>query len=295
MVTSPDAHPVAATPAEAASGPSAPVAEIDPAQTSIDQFHVELDVFQGPFDLLLQLITRKRLDITQVSMAEVTDEFISHMRAFPDLSRTTEFLVVAATLLSMKAAHLLPRPAGDDDEDAEELEARDLLFARLLQYRAFKMASAAVAERLDATAGSYARDVPLEPHFAALLPELVWQLTGEQLAQLAADALSQRPPEVQVTHLHDPTVPVGEQAAVLVARLQSAGSATFRELVADAPTTAVTVSRFLALLELFRRRMVDFGQDEALGELRVDWTGEPEGDVDLSGFEPEWEGEPDND
>lgn len=266
MATSPEPTTGSARPAPAHGGGEG-------TQGSIDEFHVTLEVFQGPFDLLLQLITRRRLDITQVALAEVTDEFIAHMHAFPDLSRTTEFLVVAATLLDMKAASLLPGSEGDEEASREDLEARDLLFSRLLQYRAFKEASKEIARRLEANEGAVPRDVPLEAHFAALLPELVWVATPEDLARAAADALSQTPPTVEVAHLHEAAVPVAEQAAIVVERLRAAGRASFHELVADAATTAVVVSRFLALLELYRRRLVEFTQEEALGALCIDWAG----------------------
>ena len=173
-------------------------------QGEFDLFAVSLPVFEGPFDLLLSLIARKKLDITEVALAQVTDEFIAFMKASPDLSRTTEFLVVAATLLDMKAAHLLPSVDEEDNASEADLEARDLLFSRLLQYRAFKEA----AKHMDARMGEFgsyvARDVPLEPHFAALLPELQWRTTPEDLARLAADALTSTSPTVQVAHLHDP-------------------------------------------------------------------------------------------
>lgn len=253
-------------------------------QARIDQFQVTLDVFQGPFDLLLQLISRKRLDITEVALAEVTDEFIQHMRAFPDLSRTTEFLVVAATLLDLKAARLLPHDEDGEEESLEDLEARDLLFSRLLQYRAFKEAAGGIARRLQEFAGSCPRDVPLEPHFAALLPELVWVTTPEQVARAAADAFSASPPVVETAHLLDPAVPVREQALLLMARLRALGTLTFHDLVTDAGTTAVVVSRFLALLELYRRRAVEFAQERPLGDLSVTWTGTDE-DVDIDAEE----------
>ncbi|WP_026461114.1 segregation and condensation protein A [Schaalia suimastitidis] len=243
-------------------------------QGRIDQFHVALEVFEGPFDLLLQLIARKRLDITQVALAEVTDEFIAHMQHFPDLSATTEFLVVAATLLDMKAASLLPRIEDTDDTSAQDLEARDLLFSRLLQYRAFRLAGQSIGVALDATATRYPRNIGIEEPFTSLLPELVWTINAHDLARAAADALSQRPPTVQVTHLHDPVVPVAPQLHILVERLRSKGSATFAQLVADAENTAVIVSRFLATLELYRSGAIEFTQDEALGRLTLIWTGQ---------------------
>ncbi len=236
-------------------------------QGEFDLFAVSLPVFEGPFDLLLSLIARKKLDITEVALAQVTDEFIAFMKASPDLSRTTEFLVVAATLLDMKAAHLLPSVDEEDNASEADLEARDLLFSRLLQYRAFKEA----ARNIDARMGEYgsyvARDVPLEPHFATLLPELRWLATPEDLARLAADALSSTSPTVQVAHLHDPVVPVREQALLVSSMLAEAGRMTFHELVEDAPTRAVRISRFLALLELYRRGAVEFEQEGAAGPL----------------------------
>lgn len=250
-------------------------------QGTIDQFQVTLEVFQGPFDLLLQLISRKRLDITEIALAEVTDEFIAHMQAFPDLSRTTEFLVVAATLLDMKAAHLLPRTEEDEDTDLADLEARDLLFSRLLQYRAFKLAAGEIGKALEANRGAHPRSVPLEAHFAALLPELVWMTTPEDLARIAAEVFTHTPPTVALAHLHDPAVPVREQAELLVRVLRERHRASFHELVADAASTAVVVSRFLALLELYRRSVVEFTQEEALASLQVTWTG-GDGEVDLA-------------
>lgn len=256
--------------------------ESEPAgQSTIDDFHVALDVFEGPFDLLLQLIARKRLDITEVALAEVTDEFLAHMRIFPDLSRTTEFIVVAATLLHLKSASLLPRTEADPEIAREDLEARDLLFSRLLQYRAFKGASTRIGEALDLNSGYVPRQVPLEPHFAALLPELVWRTSPEDLLLAAVRALSAADPEVVTTHLHDPVVPVREQAILVAERLAAAGRMSFRDLVADAATTPVVVSRFLAVLELYRRRALDVSQDEPLGDLVLVWTGDEATVIDI--------------
>ena len=251
-------------------------------QGEFDLFAVSLPVFEGPFDLLLSLIARKKLDITEVALAQVTDEFIAFMQASPDLSRTTEFLVVAATLLDMKAAHLLPAIDEEDNASQADLEARDLLFSRLLQYRAFKEAAKYVDQRMGEYGSYVARDVPLEPHFATLLPELAWITSPQDLARLAADALTASVPTVQVGHLHDPVVPVREQARVVATVLAAVGQMTFRDLVADAATRAVVVSRFLALLELYRRGVVEFAQDEALGTLTITWTGtDAEVDIDV--------------
>lgn len=260
--------------------------ETQPVGTS--GFEVHLDVFSGPFDLLLGLIAKHRLDITEVALAEVTDEFLVYLRRAEDsgwdLSRASEFLVVAATLLEMKAARLLPTYDAEDFEDLELLEARDLLFARLLQYRAYKQIATHLAGQWAQTALSFPRQVSLEPHLAALLPDLVWTLGPDGLAALAARALAPKapPPGVDLTHLHAPAVSVREQAALLVDRLRRTRSHTFRALVADAGSTLVVVARFLALLELYREGQVAFDQMVALGELTVRWTGAQDGEVALT-------------
>ncbi|WP_062306816.1 segregation and condensation protein A [Demequina subtropica] len=239
-------------------------------------FEVHLDNFEGPFDLLLSLISKHQLEITEVSLARVTDEFLATIAAREgdwDLSQASEFLVVAATLLDLKAARLLPQGEVDDVEDLELLEARDLLFARLLQYRAFKQAAVAF-ETMLAAPRRIPRDVPLEPQFAMLLPELVWTVTPEMLAQLAAHALQPKAvPTVSIAHLHNPAVSVREQAVVITTRLQREGAVSFRSLVHDAGHVSVVVARFLALLELFREAVVAFDQVRSLGELTVRWTG----------------------
>jgi segregation and condensation protein A len=246
-------------------------------------FAVTLENFSGPFDLLLSLIAKHKLDITEVALAKVTDEFIAHLagQAEWDLGQASEFLVVAATLLDLKAARLLPRGSVEDEEDLELLEARDLLFARLLQYRAYKEVAADLERRWAEGTRSFPRSVGLEPHFAALLPELVIRVGPERLAQLAAAAFAPRPgpPQVDLDHLHAPVVPVREQAALIVDRLRRQRTMTFRALTADAGSTAVVVSRFLALLELFREGAIAFDQAHPLGELTVRWSGSEEGDV----------------
>ncbi|HEY0216871.1 MAG TPA: ScpA family protein [Cellulomonas sp.] len=255
---------------------------------------MHLDNFSGPFDLLLGLISQHKLDITEVALAAVTDEFIGYIRAAErsvagggrtwDLGQASEFLLVAATLLDLKAARLLPAGDVEDAEDLELLEARDLLFARLLQYRAYKVVAADIGSRLADQATRHPRTVQLEPHQAALLPELVWQIGPEQLAVLAAKALAPppAPPGVDLSHLHAPAVSVREQAAVIADRLRHGGTASFRALTDDAGSTLVVVARFLALLELFREGVVGFDQVAPLGELTVRWTGAQDGDVDVT-------------
>lgn len=260
-----------------------------PAPLGATGFEVHLDVFAGPFDLLLGLIAKHRLDITEVALAQVTDEFIAHIRAAEgqwDLGQASEFLVVAATLLDLKAARLLPAGEVEDAEDLELLEARDLLFARLLQYRAYKEVAADLGSRLAEESRRRPRAVALEPHLAALLPDLVWSLGPDELAALAARALTPRPvPIVDLTHLHAPAVSVREQAAVVVERLRRSGAVPFRALVADAGTTLVVVARFLALLDLFRESAVAFDQLAPLGELTVRWIGRDDHVLQVSDFD----------
>jgi segregation and condensation protein A len=239
-------------------------------------FEVHLDVFEGPFDLLLGLIAKHELDITAVSLSTVTDEFIAYIRqmgAVWDLDRATEFLVIAATLVDLKAARLLPAAEVEDEDDLALLEARDLLFARLLQYRAYNEVAAIFARMFAAESRRYPRVVGPEPRFAGLLPEVLLGLGPHQFAELAARALAPRPrPVVSVAHLHTPTVSVREQLAIVSERLRRSGTATFRSLTADCTATVEIVARFLALLDLFRDGLVAFEQVTALGDLLVRWT-----------------------
>ncbi|MGZ4661697.1 MAG: segregation and condensation protein A [Arthrobacter sp.] len=246
-------------------------------------FEVRLANFTGPFDLLLGLITKHQLDITEVALATVTDEFIKYIRGLQQLGEewaldeASEFLVIAATLLDLKAARLLPAGEVEDDEDIALLEARDLLFARLLQYKAFKHVAGLINSALELEAVRYPRQVALEGHFAALLPELVWKHTPEQFAALAGTALKPKeaaPTEVGLSHLHSSPVSVKEQAEILGLKLQQGRSLSFRALAADAESTLVVVARFLALLELFRDKAVTFDQLLPLGDLTVHWTAE---------------------
>lgn len=263
--------------AEAASG------SVEPGGSTA--FSVTVGSFEGPFDLLLQLISRHKLEVTELALHIVTDEFIAHLRAQGpewDLDETTEFLVVAATLLDLKAARLLPSGEVEDEEDLALLEARDLLFARLLQYRAYKEVAAIFAERMATAGRQVPRTVGLDRHFAELLPEVVFGLGPDAFAALAAKALTPRiEPEVSVSHLHVPLVSVREQAAVIVGRLRRLRTTTFRSLVADAGTTMVVIGRFLALLELFREGSVSFEQLAPLGDLTIRWTGSDDGEVDV--------------
>nr|WP_151523604.1 segregation/condensation protein A [Serinicoccus kebangsaanensis] len=249
-------------------------------------FEVHLDVFSGPFELLLGLIAKHKLDVTEIALARVTDEFVAYLRAAQedegewDLSQASEFVLIAATLLDLKAARLLPSAREDDEEDLALIEARDLLFARLLQYRAFKQVADELRLQMEGKGRIFARDVGVEERFASLLPDLVLTVTPEQLAMIAGTAMIPKPPPaVGVEHLHAAQVSVREQASILVSRLRDRGSASFRDLVADADTTLVIVARFLSLLELYRDTVVALEQDEALGEIIVRWTGPDSGEV----------------
>jgi segregation and condensation protein A len=249
-------------------------------------FAVRLDNFEGPFDLLLSLISKHKLDVTEVALSRVTDEFIAHIKAAGDvwdLEQTTSFLLVASTLLDLKAARLLPAGDVEDEDDLSLLEARDLLFARLLQYKAFKEVARRLEGRLDVESRRHPRSVGLDERFANLLPDVLIGLGLEEFAALAARALEPKPePVLSLAHIHAPTVSVREQAHVVMQRLRVEGSLNFRKLAADAPDTMTRVARFLALLELFREGVVAFEQLTPLGDLTIRWTGGDEDEIEIT-------------
>ncbi|NLE98054.1 MAG: segregation/condensation protein A [Propionibacterium sp.] len=255
-----------------------------------DAFRVHLTNFEGPFDLLLQLIARREMDVTEVALSQVTDDFIAHIKQGDwDLEVTSSFLVVASTLLDMKAARLLPGAEAEDEEDIAALEARDLLFARLLQYRAFKQVAAWLAETFERASTRHYRPGGLEERFRHVLPEVELHITPDELARLAAAALVPKaPPTVELTHLHHSSVNLAEQVQLIAARLRRDGSATFRALAEGADRITVVV-RFLAVLELFRGDQIAFEQLTPLGELSIRWTA---GDVDAIDVEDEYVAQP---
>ena len=253
------------------------------------RFSVHLANFDGPFDLLLQLISRHKMDVTEVSLSIVTDEFISYIRGLEasgegwELEQATEFLVVAATLLDLKAARLLPSGDVEDEEDLALLEARDLLFARLLQYRAFKEIAATFSERIAAADKSFARVVALDPALAALLPEVLIGVGAQRFAAIAERVLTPKvAPVVAIQHLHMALVSVAEESKMVVEALRHSKSLSFRNLIADADSTLVVVARFLALLDLYRQGVLRFDQVIAMGELQISWTGSLEGEVEIT-------------
>jgi segregation and condensation protein A len=289
----------------AASGPDAPVPGLSGRghkrkvgeEGGPARFTVTLENFTGPFDLLLQLIGKHQLDVTELALHKVTDEFIAYIRAMGDnwdLDEASEFLVIAATLLDLKAARLLPAAEVENEEDLALLEARDLLFARLLQYKAFKEAAAHIAAREAELARSYPRSVALEPQYAEALPELVLGLGPERFLQLAVKAMSPKPgpPQVATDHVHQVRVSVREHAAIMREKLIRLRAATFRALCADCQSTLEVVARFLALLELYREGLIGFDQVTSLGELTIRWIAEDTAQVDIEFEEYDGSGAP---
>jgi len=250
-------------------------------------FSVRVGDFEGPFDLLLQLISKHKLEVTELALHLVTDEFIGYIKEQGtswDLNEASSFLVVAATLLDLKAARLLPSGEVEDEEDLALLEARDLLFARLLQYRAYKEVSALMAQSMERAHKRVPRTVGMETQFAALLPEVLIGIGPDQFAALAAKALEPKIEElVSISHLHMPKVSVREQAAIIVDRMRRHRTSTFRALIADVEgNTLIIVGRFLALLELYREAVIAFEQITPLGDLTIRWTGSDDHDIDIT-------------
>jgi segregation and condensation protein A len=252
-------------------------------------FAVHLENFEGPFDLLLQLISKHKLEVTEVALSAVTDEFIAYIRQLEQsgegwrLDQATEFLVVAATLLDLKAAKLLPSGEVEDETDLALLEARDLLFARLLQYRAFKEIAATFSERIAATEKSFPRVVALDPALAALLPEVLIGVGPERFAAIADRVMAPKtPPVVPVEHIHRPLINVADESRKVIEFLRSHKSMSFRALCADADEPMVVIARFLALLDLYRTGSLRFEQVIALGELQISWIGTESGEVAVS-------------
>jgi len=258
-------------------------------------FRVTTGSFDGPFDLLLTLIAKKSLELTELSLHEVTDDFLEYIRSKGggwDLNEITHFLLVAATLLDLKAARLLPTGEVEDEEDVARLEARDLLFAKLLQYRAYKEVAAWFARRLTLVGPRYARSAPLDPHLASIRPDVVFGFDKDGFATLANRALVPfTPPVMSTTHLHAPLVSVADEAQVLVEILKKIGIQTFRELVADAEIVAVVIARFLALLDLYRMGVINVSQERPLSDISVEWTGGNASVLVTSEFDEEEESE----
>jgi segregation and condensation protein A len=254
-------------------------------ENSVDKFNVKLNQFEGPFDLLLSLIAKHELEVTALSLHIVTDDFLQYIKnqgSEWDLDEATEFLVIAATLLDLKTARLLPSGEVEDEEDIARLEARDLLFARLMQYKAFKDVSFWLNDQLSIESKRFARSVSLEPQFANLLPEVLLGLGPNELARLAAKAMEVRTiPSISLSHLHAPAVSVREQAGIIVERLRRVGATTFRSLISGVEVPVV-VARFLAVLELFRESQITLEQESPLADLYIRWVGAEQGEIELT-------------
>jgi segregation and condensation protein A len=239
-------------------------------------FRIRIGQFDGPFDLLLDLIGRHELEITELALSAVTDEFLAHLATLgdgADLEQASGFLVVGATLLDLKIAGLLPQGEVVDAEGAALLEARDLLFARLLQYRAYKEATAWFTDALEIEAMRHPRRGSLEERHRPPAPPPEVPLDLAAFAALAASALAERiPPSVGLDHLHAPLVSLRAEAAHVAALLRRGGAMSFVELAGDAEDRHVVVARFLAVLELHRQGAVTFEQLEPLGALLLRWS-----------------------
>jgi len=254
-------------------------------ENSVDKFNVKLNQFEGPFDLLLSLIAKHELEVTALALHIVTDDFLQYIKnqgSDWDLDEATEFLVIAATLLDLKTARLLPSGEVEDEEDIARLEARDLLFARLMQYKAFKDVSIWLNDQLAIESKRFARSVSLEPQFANLLPEVLLGLGANELARLAAKAMEVKTiPSISLSHLHAPAVSVREQAGIIVERLRRVGATTFRSLISGVEVPVV-VARFLAVLELFRESQITLEQESPLADLYIRWVGTEQGEIELT-------------
>ncbi|HEV2754891.1 MAG TPA: ScpA family protein [Actinomycetota bacterium] len=239
-------------------------------------YEVKLEVFEGPIDLLLHLITRQRVDIYDVSLSQITEEYLAAIEGLDgtDLETATSFLVVAATLLELKSARLLPGRAGDE-EAGHLLEERDLLLARLVECATFRDAGAWLARGLEAGGAFHGRSVGLEDRFVDLAPKLVVKTSPERLGALAAALLAPRPaPEVDVSHVAPIRATVRDAILEVAGFLSSRpGPAAFRELCSGVSERIDVVVRFLALLELFKAGAVDLVQVERFGDIRAEWTG----------------------
>ena len=254
-------------------------------ENSVDKFNVKLNQFEGPFDLLLSLIAKHELEVTALALHIVTDDFLQYIKnqgSQWNLDEATEFLVIAATLLDLKTARLLPSGEVEDEEDIARLEARDLLFARLMQYKAFKDVSIWLNDQLSIESKRFARSVTLEPQFANLLPEVLLGLGPIELARLAAKAMEVKTvPSISLSHLHAPAVSVREQAGIIVERLRRVGATTFRSLISGVEVPVI-VARFLAVLELFRESQITLEQESPLADLYIRWVGSEQGQIEVT-------------
>ncbi len=252
-------------------------------------YQVKLEVFEGPFDLLLHLISKRKLEVTEVDLAEITGDFLASLQSIDelDLETATRFLVVAATLIELKAARLLPSEEADELEDVLG-EVRDLLYARLLEYRAFRHAAGGLAARLEANHGYVGREVALDPDLQRLVPETPLPLDVRGLAALAAIATAPRPePRVDLSHIRKSYISIRDAARLVLAAVPSEGATkTFRALV-EHHGRGDRVVFFLALLELYKLGHLDLAQPHFRAEIEV---ARREGGHDLESLTDDYEG-----
>lgn len=238
-------------------------------------YQVHLPVFEGPFDLLLHLIAKRELDIYEISLATITEEYLAHLQAMQDLDLeiATEFLIVAATLVEMKAARLLPGPPRED-EDGLLLSDRDVLIARLLEYRAFKDAAAVLRGRIEDNAGHFPREAGPGADFAHLCPDLLARTSPQKLADLAVKILTPKPKRVlDLSHITPIRATVADAAEAIRSILSHLRRGTFRQLTEGVETRIEVIVRFLALLELLKAGEIDAAQADRFGDINVVWQG----------------------
>ena len=272
-------------------------AEISTEESATSGFRVNLEVYSGPFDALLGMIANNRLELTEVSLSSITEEFLTYVRGLDftkNMDEASAFLDIASILVEAKSVAILP--GGEDNQyDEQSLEAlreRDLLFARLLQYRAYKQAAGDFRARIAANSGRFPHPAAMDEGVAAMLPELVWTLTPLELARLTAQVIANAPAsEVSIHQLHVPLVDLRAQSLVvrdrLIAALESKGdqSISFSELTRDCTSRIEVVARFMAVLVFFKQGVLQYQQDGPFAELHLRWVpgvAETMSDVNIS-------------
>lgn len=272
-------------------------AEISTEESSTSGFQVNLEVYSGPFDALLGMIANNKLELTEVSLSSITEEFLTYVRGLDftkNMDEASAFLDIASILVEAKSVAILPgsEDSQHDEQSLEALRERDLLFARLLQYRAYKQAAGDFRARIAANAGRFPHPAAMDEGIAAMLPELVWTLTPLELAQLAAQVIANAPAsEVSIHQLHVPLVDLRAQSLVvrdrLIAALESKGdqSMSFSELTRDCTSRIEVVARFMAVLVFFKQGVLQYQQDGPFAELHLRWVSgvdETMNDVNIS-------------
>lgn len=272
-------------------------AEISTEESATSGFRVNLEVYSGPFDALLGMIANNRLELTEVSLSSITEEFLTYVRGLDftkNMDEASAFLDIASILVEAKSVAILPggEDSQHDEQSLEVLRERDLLFARLLQYRAYKQAAGDFRARIAANSGRFPHPAAMDEGVAAMLPELVWTLTPLELARLTAQVIANAPaPEVSIHQLHVPLVDLRAQSLVvrdrLIAALESKGdqSISFSELTRDCTSRIEVVARFMAVLVFFKQGVLQYQQDGPFAELHLRWVpgvAETMSDVNIS-------------